>query len=382
MGKVYDIYAGSIDSSTIKKAKRFDIQSPYDVRTVVQNYNDLFNSTVYSRSELYLGMPVVVLETYDLYVLTKIPGKKDDFATTIQWKKVSYADADFINKLPYYQEKLGARVVDSVDDLTDSNLDTPYVGMFAVVIDDSSDSSDENGLYVLKNLPNTTASNWYRVTGGELKVNDVVTFDGSAPKAGSGFSIENEGEYIEEDYVDIKLEAGKLYTSNGINSYAENGGSKLEGVGYITLSNGGSSFIKLFSSEHSDWIQLSLTDDSLGFTKDDVRYVVNGEEVNMSSTGLVLPKGALISFTKDVQLRGMTETRGSDSTEYIFGTNPGSDYEDVDIYTPNVLPTVYAYSNNTKVRVLTEGDRADIINKISENSFRFNVENHILCLVH
>ena len=50
---------------------------------------------------------------------------------------------------------------------------------------------------------------------------------------------------------------------------------------------------------------------------------------------------------------------------YTFGTD-GSTYSDIDIYTSNVLPTVYVYADGTPVRVLTEGDRYELENMISE----------------
>ena len=358
------------------------VSKPIDVRTVVDSIEDLTNGSI---PRLYQGLVVNIKGTGDLYVLTTNALKANKIES---WVKVGLSEINPADNLEYYQEKLGAKVVNSVDELIVADSDA-YVGMFAVVIDSNSDSEDESGLYVLRNTPNTTPTNWYRVLGGSgsgtvvsgLDVNDVITFDGSTPNAGSGFSISKEGEYVEESYTDTKLEAGKFYTSNGINSYAANGGSKLEGVSYITLSKGGESYIRLYSENNGDWIKLHLVDNSLGFTSSNVKYVVNNEEVNMVSSDLILPKGVLISFDVDVNLRGMTETRGSDSTTYVFGTT-GSDYEDVDIYTPNILPTVYAYSEGTQVRVLTEGDKADIINKISENTFEFNVENHILRLVH
>ena len=360
------------------------VAKPIDVRTVVDSIDDLTNGSI---PRLYQGLVVNIKGTGDLYVLTTNALKANKIES---WAKVG--EINPADNLEYYQEKLGAKVVDSVDELTNPNLEA-YVGMFAVVVSGDSDgeSEDESGLYVLRDSPNTTPTNWYRVLGGSgsgavvsgLDVNDVITFDGSTPKVGTGFSIEKDGEFVEEDYADVKLEAGKFYTSNGINSYAANGGSKLDGIDYITLSNGGSSYIKLNSSSNNNWIELHLVDNTLGITTADVTWVdVQGTEHQMTGNTLSLPKETLISFAVDVQLRGMTETRGTDSTTYTFGTEPGSDYEDVDIYTPNVLPTVYAYSEGTKVRVWTEADKSEIINKISENTFEFNVENHILRLVH
>ena len=91
-----------------------------------------------------------------------------------------------------------------------------------------------------------------------------------------------------------------------------------------------------------------------------------GVEHQMTESPLILPKETPISFgDKSVDFRGMTETRSNDDGVYTFGTD-GSTYSDIDIYTSNVLPTVYAYADGTKVRVLTEGDKYELENMISE----------------
>ena len=390
MAKTY--YNSNYDADSITHSYSMGMSAPFDSRAIVDTYDDLFNKSTFKYAELYVGMMVTTADTQDVYVLSVKPKPNvtaSNWPNTIVWKKINISEINPADNLEYYRDKLGAKIVDSVNDLTNPNLEA-FVGMFAVVIDSNSDSEDESGLYVLRKSPSTTITNWYRVLGGSnggavvsgLDVADVITFDGSTPNAGSGFSIEKDGEFVEEDFADVKLEAGKFYTSNGINSYAANVGSKLEGVDYITLTNGGESFIRLYSNNNNNWITLNIVDNSLGISTSDVKYIVNNEEVTMSSSSLTLPKGTLVSFAYDINLRGMTERRGTDSTTYTFGTEPGSDYEDVDIYTTNILPTVYAYLEGTQVRVLTEGDKADIINKISENTFEFNVQNHILRLVH
>ena len=78
----------------------------------------------------------------------------------------------------------------------------------------------------------------------------------------------------------------------------------------------------------------------------------------------------MIRFDVDVDFTGMTEVRDDDPTEYIFGQD-GSGYEDLDFYSVNVLPTVYAYADGENVRVLTEGDKDELINKIDELSDDF-----------
>ena len=278
----------------------------------------------------------------------------------------------------YYQEKLGAKVVDSFDELTSSSIEDAFAGMLAVVkVGGESESEDESGLYVLTRTPNTTASNWYRILGGSgsgnaqsgLDVTEVITSDGSTPASGTGFSlsVNDPDALVEETYVDNGFEGGKYYTGRGLNSYDTNGGNELEDVDYITLTNGGDSYIQLNSADNDNWIELYIVDDSLGFTMQDVTWIdENGVEHQMTENPLVLPKETPVSFGENpVDFSGMTETRGDDPTEYIFN-DTGSGYEDIDIYTTNVLPTVYAYADGESVRVLTEGDKDELINRIDE----------------
>jgi hypothetical protein len=137
----------------IVKARIMSIPAPYDVRGVVDTYDDLFDKSTYSYTELYVGMLVITYDTQDVYVLSKLPGSRDSatkWAENIQWKKVNVSDISPENYLDYYEQKLGARVVDTFDELTSSNLESPFVGMFGVVkVSGESESEDESGLYVL-----------------------------------------------------------------------------------------------------------------------------------------------------------------------------------------------------------------------------------------
>ena len=367
----------------INKARSINVAAPFDVRTVVDTYSDLLDKSTFTYSEMYVGMLVITVDTQDVYVLSVLPGSRvnaTNWPNTIVWKKIGSDDAviDPADNLEYYQEKLGTRVVDSFDELLSNDMEDSFAGMLAVVkVSDEPESEDESGLYVLTRTPNTTASNWYRILGGSgsgnassgLDVSEVITSDGSAPAAGTGFSLSSNDPdaLIEETYVDNGFEGGKYYTSRGLNSYDQNGGEELEGVDYITLTNGGESYIKLNSADNDNWIELNIVDDTLGFTMEDVTWIDGEGNVHqMTSSPLVLPKETPISFGENpVNLYGMTETRGDDPTTYEFG-NDGSAYEDVDIYTSTVLPTVYAYADGESVRVLTEGDKDEINGRLDE----------------
>ena len=366
----------------IVKARIMSIPAPYDVRSVVDTYNDLFDKSTYSYSELYVGMLVITYDTQDVYALSKLPGSRDNaikWAKNIKWKKINVSEINPEDYLSYYQQKLGARVVGSFDELLSPSLESPFAGMFGVVkvsAESGSESEDESGLYVLTREPNTTASNWYRILGGSgggnagsgLDVTEVITSDGSVPAAGTGFSIAANASdaLIVETYVDNGLEAGKYYTSRGLSSSDKNGGNVLN-TEYIKLTNGGGSYIQLNSSKDKNWIELNIVDDTLGFGMEDVTWIdTKGVEHQMTESPLVLPKETPISFgNKNVNFNGMTETRSNGNDIYTFGSS-GSTYSDVDIYTTDILPTVYAYADGKPVRVLTEGDKDELINMISE----------------
>lgn len=351
----------------IISSRNMIVAAPYDVRSVVDTYNDLLDKNTYSYTELYIGMLVITYDTQDVYVLSKLPGSRDNaikWAENIKWKKINTSEINPEDYLSYYQEQLGAKVLNSADGLV--GIANPFTGQFAYVKDDPNTSEDESGLYIY------TGQGWKRIftgnsTSGSGDVSNVITTDGTIPESGTGFSISanDPNALIEETYVDSVLESGKYYTSRGLSSSDKNGGNTLN-TEYIKLTKGGESYIKLNSADNTNWIELSIVDDSLGFGMKDVTWIDSeGVEHKMTESPLVLPKETPISFgDKAVDFKGMTETR-SDGSSYIFG-NDGSTYSDIDIYTSDVLPTVYAYADGTPVRVLTEGDKYELVNMISE----------------
>ena len=351
----------------IISSRNMIVAAPYDVRSVVDTYNDLFDKNTYSYTELYIGMLVITYDTQDVYVLSKLPGSRDNaikWKENIKWKKINASEINPEDYLSYYQEQLGAKVLNSADGLV--GIANPFTGQFAYVKDDPNTSEDESGLYIY------TGQGWKRIfTGnsasGSGDVSNVITTDGTIPESGTGFSISanDPNALIEETYVDSALESGKYYTSRGLSSSDKNGGNALN-TEYIKLTKGGGSYIQLNSADNANWIELNIVDDSLGFGMKDVTWIDSeGVEHKMTESPLVLPKETPISFgDKVVDFKGMTETR-SDGSSYIFG-NDGSTYSDIDIYTSDVLPTVYAYADGTPVRVLTEGDKDELVNMISE----------------
>ena len=352
----------------IISSRNMIVAAPYDVRSVVDTYNDLFDKNTYSYTELYIGMLVITYDTQDVYVLSKLPGSRDNaikWAENIKWKKINVSEINPADYLSYYQEQLGAKVLNSADGLV--GIANPFTGQLAYVKDDPNTSEDESGLYIY------TGQGWKKIfTGnsasGSGDISSVITTDGTIPASGTGFSIaaNDPDALIEETYVDNGFEPNTYYTSRGLSSSDKNGGNALN-TEYIKLTNGGESYIQLNSADNANWIELNIVDDSLGFGMKDVTWIDSeGVEHKMTESPLVLPKETPVSFgDKVVDFRGMTETRSNGDGTYTFGTD-GSTYNDIDIYTSNVLPTVYAYADGTPVRVLTEGDRYELENMISE----------------
>ena len=352
----------------IISSRNMIVAAPYDVRSVVDTYNDLFDKNTYSYTELYIGMLVITYDTQDVYVLSKLPGSRDNaikWKENIKWKKINASEINPADYLSYYQEQLGAKVLNSADGLV--GIANPFTGQFAYVKDDPNTSEDESGLYIY------TGQGWKKIfTGnsasGSGDISSVITTDGTIPESGTGFSISanDPDALIEETYVDNGFEPNTYYTSRGLNSSDKNGGNALN-TEYIKLTNGGESYIQLNSADNANWIELSIVDDSLGFGMKDVTWIDSeGVEHKMTESPLVLPKETPVSFgDKVVDFRGMTETRSNGDGTYTFGTD-GSTYSDIDIYTSEVLPTVYAYADGTPVRVLTEGDKDELVNMISE----------------
>ncbi len=366
MGKLYTL--GSPISNTFSVSKN----APLDDRLTVRYIADLTDGENGGIAALvYKGMVVYVQEDNSLYVYIgtssstwkhKKTGAPMNGGLASNWVKINsfVAPESF---LEYYQEQLGAKILDSSESL--GSIANPFKGQFAYVKDDPNTSEDESGLYIY------TGQAWMKIfTGnsasGSGDISSVITTDGTVPTSGTGFSIaaDDSDALVEETYVDNGFKPNTYYTSRGLNSSNQNGGSDID-FEFITLTKGGESYIKLNSSVDPNWIELNIVDDSLGFGMGDVTWIdTKGVEHQMTESPLVLPKETPISFgNKNVNFNGMTETR-SDGV-YTFGTT-GSNYSDVDIYTSKVLPTVYAYADGTQVRVLTEGDKYVLENMISE----------------
>ena len=143
-------------TETITKARNIVVAAPYDVRGVVETYADLLDKDTYSYSELYVGMLVITYDTQDVYVLSKLPGSRDNataWAQNIKWKKVNYA-------------------IDSIDDLED--IENPYVGQFAYVKDDSNTSEDESGLYIYNGDTWVLVEQPEEVTIGKISEQEIM----------------------------------------------------------------------------------------------------------------------------------------------------------------------------------------------------------------
>ena len=360
--------------SPISKVYSVSLNAPFDTRLTVQNVTDLTDGENGGIASLvYRGMVVYVHQDKSLYIYTglssstwknKNNGKLINGGDINNWKKIYGEEINPADYLSYYQEQLGAKVLNSADGLV--GIANPFTGQLAYVKDDPNTSEDESGLYIY------TGQGWKKIfTGnsasGSGDISSVITTDGTIPSSGTGFSISanDPDALIEETYVDNGFEPNTYYTSRGLSSSDKNGGNALN-TEYIKLTKDGASYIQLNSANDPNWIELNIVDDSLGFGMEDVTWMDSeGVEHKMTESPLVLPKETPISFgDKVVDFKGMTETR-SDGSSYIFG-NDGSAYSDVDIYTSNVLPTVYAYADGTPVRVLTEGDRYELENMISE----------------
>ena len=368
MGKSYISSAGG---SALSSVKKFNVKAPFDVRSVVETYDDLYSKDTYSYTEVYVGMLVVVKDTKDLYVCTASPSVRDTtqdkWGAAIKWKKINASEINPADHLLYYQKQLGAKILDPAESL--DSIANPFTGQFAYVKDDPNTSEDESGLYIY------TDQGWMKIfTGnsasGSGDISSVITTDGTVPTSGTGFSIaaDDSDALVEETYVDKGFAPNTYYTSRGLNSSDKNGGSDIDFESIKLTKGNGESYIQLNSKNDPNWIELYIAegDTSLGFGMGDVTWMDSEGEHQMteSNNPLVLPMGAHISFGDNVvDFRGMTETR-SDGV-YTFGTT-GSNYSDVDIYTSKVLPTVYAYADGTPVRVLTEGDKYEIENMISK----------------
>ena len=369
MGKLYT------SGSPISKVYNVSLNAPFDTRLTVQNVADLTDGENGGIAALvYRGMVVYVHQDKSLYIYTgtssstwknKKNGQLINGGDINNWKKIGGEEFKPENHLSYYQEQLGAKILDSAESL--DSIANPFKGQFVYVKDDPNTSEDESGLYIY------TGQEWMKIftgnsTSGSVDISSVITTNGSMPSSGTGFSIaaDDSDALIEETYVDKGFAPNTYYTSRGLNSSDKNGGSDIDFESIKLTKGNGESYIKLNSSGDTNWIELYIAKDdySLGFGIEDVTWMDLEGEHPMIDNPLVLPKETPISFGgKTVDFRGMTETR-SDGV-YTFGSD-GSNYSDVDIYTSKVLPTVYAYADGTQVRVLTEGDKYELENMISE----------------
>ena len=100
MGKTYLNLTTGTDNIT--KPRNITVAAPYDVRTVVDTADDLYNKTTFGYSSLYIGMMVITYDTQDVYILSKLPNSRDNeikWRENIQWKKVGSIDLSEYAKL-------------------------------------------------------------------------------------------------------------------------------------------------------------------------------------------------------------------------------------------------------------------------------------------
>ena len=117
MAKKYINKAQGTDNITT--ARNIIVQAPFDVRSVVETYDDLFSKSTFVINELYVGMIVATYDTQDVYILTQLPGGRDNataWAEHIKWKKINgAADID----LSEYAKKADLEEFLSSSDLDD-----------------------------------------------------------------------------------------------------------------------------------------------------------------------------------------------------------------------------------------------------------------------
>ena len=327
------LYTGDINFS---KYFHIGVDAPIDDRFVVETFDDLVNNYLYGGVHYYTGVTVYVADEKQIYVLTASPSELDELTigddpeTELKkyWIKISSGSSN------------GHSIVSSIDRLTDNSIDSLAKGS-VVYVNNVSDTLN-NGLYILIGDDATDISNWMRNSGAVTiqKTNEVVR------------------DYISSDNT---ISSDKFYTSQGLNTYEDD---ETAGEDYITLSNGGSSYIKLYNGSNDKWIAMNLVDDSLGFSIDDVSIIGSNGKVAGYLNGTELSKGTLVKFGKDIDFTGFVETR-PDGTTYTFGVE-GSNYEDVDIYTEKDIVNVTVYDGSKSAKVLTDVDKDDIEDKISE----------------
>ena len=349
-------YSGNYQFANSFKIGR---QAPIDERFVVLTLDDLTNGT--SITNPYTGLVVYVESEEDLYVLTATDAIKKNAKNIEYWKKFG------LNS-----NKSKVIIVSSVGDLTDESIEDISKGAL-VYVDESqeSDSEDNSGLYVLIDDDSTSINNWIKVSGAvssDFNIDDYLSINENAPLSGNGIRITDTQESV-LDYIsdDNTIKADEFYTSFGLNSY-DSDDSDIYDYEYITLSNGGSSYIKLFDKNGENWISMNLVDDSLGFTLSDVKVKSPDGTISDYTNETEIPVGTFVSFGSDVDFNGFDESR-SNGENYIFGET-GSTYENVDIYSESKIIDTYAYNNGNSVRLLTELDKESIDDRLEENADR------------
>lgn len=297
-------------------------KQPLDVRTVLENIDDLKNRTILTSA--YKGMVVYVVEDSSLYVCHT----EARTLTNIEdgWRKVS---------IDY-----SVRIVESESNLTDgTTIMFPYQGMMAYV-------KSELSLYVLltKGVENAKdINNWKKISAtSSASLVDKVGIN-VAPEGGSGFKIGENKEVIIEDYINVEnyIKADYSYTSKGVNSFDTDSNFAYD---LVRLSKGGESYIELYANGDY-WMKVNDTDNSLGLSE---------------LSGTIFTKETPVCFGIDIQFTdGWIITYGNTSRPFV-----DSDYELIDIYRSEYSPEVYAYLKDIDVRMLTEDDLVAIDDKI------------------
>ena len=267
-GKTYIGKAQGTDEIT--KARIINVAGPFDVRTVVDTYDDLFAKSTFNYTELYVGMMVITADTQDVYVLSVIPGSRvnaTQWPDLIVWKKVN-ADS-----LDYYKENLSTKVVESLNE-----VENPYPGQLVAVTGSSEEEND--GLYVY-----TQGNAWINIS--PAKGNDGA--DGADGKDGvdglSAYEIaiagtdESEVPSEEEWVASLKGADGKdgQYGVPGLSAY-ELAIANLEGSDVPTEEEWLESLKATMSDEDKAKID-SIPDVNTLATKEDIEDVVREEEL-------------------------------------------------------------------------------------------------------
>lgn len=272
-------------------------------------------------------------------------------------------------------------VVGTFDDLISNYMDGEpfYTGLLVYVVDEkqlyvltaSQDELDNASFeYEGDELAEVIKGYWKKIEGGSSDSN--ITFD-EVHESGNGISINNTQNTL-RDYVSLDnlIKSDYYYSSMGLNTYEDS----VKGEEYIILSNGGSSYIKLFDGVDGNWIQLNIVDDSLGFTISDIK-VKTDDGVSEYINNTPLSNGTQICFGKDIDFTGFSELRPNGET-YTFGVD-GSTYEDVDIYVESKVIDVVVYKDGEPTKLLTEVEKVEIDEKISNIDKRIeNIASEIM----